>query len=66
MTAITITAPPVQANLLTLPNQDQLPCDDGEPMETQRHKMQMDLLIETLYPWLETRDNGKRPTFADV
>jgi Uma2 family endonuclease len=56
MTAITITVPP--ANLLTLPNQDQLPCDDGEPMETQRHKMQMDLLIETLYPWLEARDNG--------
>jgi Uma2 family endonuclease len=43
---------------VALPNQDQLPCDDGEPMETQRHKMQMDLLIEVLYPWLKQRDNG--------
>jgi len=56
MTAITITVPP--ANLLTLPNQDQLPCDDGEPMETQRHKMQMDLLIEGLDSWLEEREDG--------
>lgn len=44
--------------LITLPTQDELPCDDGVPMETQRHKMQMELLIETLYPWLEERDNG--------
>jgi Uma2 family endonuclease len=43
---------------IVLPNQDQLPCDDGVPMETQRHKMQMDLLLETLYPWLAARDNG--------
>ena len=42
----------------TLPTQDQLPCDDGVPMETQRHKMQMDLLIHSLYPWLEQRDNA--------
>lgn len=43
---------------IKLPTQDDLPCDDGVPMETQRHKMQMDLLIEVLYPWLEQRDNG--------
>jgi Uma2 family endonuclease len=43
---------------LDLPGQDQLPCDDGEPMETQRHKMQMDLLIETLDPWLADREDG--------
>jgi Uma2 family endonuclease len=43
---------------MALPNQDQLPCNDGVPMETQRHKMQMDLLLETLYPWLAARDNG--------
>jgi Uma2 family endonuclease len=43
---------------IALPNQDQLPCDDGVPMETQRHKMQMDLLLETLDPWLAARDNG--------
>jgi Uma2 family endonuclease len=43
---------------IVLPGQDQLPCSDGVPMETQRHKMQMDLLLETLYPWLAARDNG--------
>ncbi|MGF1477946.1 MAG: Uma2 family endonuclease [Cyanophyceae cyanobacterium] len=40
------------------PTQDELPCDDDIPMETQRHKFQMDLLIEQLLLWLETRDNG--------
>jgi Uma2 family endonuclease len=43
---------------IVLPGQDQLRCSDGVPMETQRHKMQMDLLLETLYPWLAARDNG--------
>ncbi|PSO51259.1 MAG: hypothetical protein BRC33_00750 [Cyanobacteria bacterium SW_9_44_58] len=43
---------------ITLPTQNELPCDDGIPMETQRHKMQMDLLIHTLYPWLEQRNQG--------
>lgn len=43
---------------ITLPTQDELPCDDGIPMETQRHKMQMDLLIHALYPWLEQRNQG--------
>lgn len=42
---------------IALPTQDQLPCDDGIPMETQRHKMQMDLLIHSLYPWLEKQTN---------
>jgi Uma2 family endonuclease len=41
-----------------LPTQDTLPCDDGVPMETQRHKLQMDMLIDTLLPWLEQRENG--------
>jgi Uma2 family endonuclease len=27
-------------------------------METQRHKLQMDLLIETLQPWLAEREDG--------
>lgn len=40
------------------PTQAELPCDDGEPMETQRHKVQLDLLIDSLLPWLESRDNG--------
>jgi len=43
---------------IALPTQDQLPCDDGVPMETQRHKMQMELLIHSLYPWLEQQDQG--------
>lgn len=40
------------------PTQDELPYDDGEAMESQRHKYQMDLLIEVLLPWLEARDDG--------
>ncbi len=44
-----VTLPPTQANL---------PCDDGIPMETQRHKTQMDLLIDALLPWLERRSDG--------
>lgn len=40
------------------PTQDELPCDDGIPIETQRHKLQMDLLIETLQPWLQERSDG--------
>lgn len=50
-----VTLPP---KLITLPTQDELPCDDDIPMETQRHKLQMDLLIDTLYPWIQARDNG--------
>ena len=40
------------------PTQDELPCDDGEPMETGRHRQQMVLLIETLQPWLRARGDG--------
>ena len=40
------------------PIQDELPCDDGIPMETQRHKLQMDLLLDTLQPWLDQREDG--------
>lgn len=41
-----------------VPTQDDLPCDDGVPMETYRHKRQMDLLIDVLDPWLEARGDG--------
>ncbi|MGL5033539.1 MAG: Uma2 family endonuclease [Microcystaceae cyanobacterium] len=61
MTSLTVLEPvavTLTPNLLILPGQDQLPCDDGEPMETQRHKWQMDLLIDGLTTWLESRDNG--------
>lgn len=43
---------------LTLPTQDDLPCDDGEPMETERHIKQMDLLIASLEPWLVEHQKG--------
>jgi Uma2 family endonuclease len=40
------------------PTQDELPYDDAEPMESERHKLQMDLLIYTLKPWLSQRPEG--------
>jgi Uma2 family endonuclease len=40
------------------PTQADLPYDDGIPMETQRHKAQMDLLIDALIPWLAERQDG--------
>ncbi len=43
---------------ISLPTQDELPCCDGVPMETQRHKLQMDLLIDTLHTWLAQRSDG--------
>ncbi|HEY9652303.1 MAG TPA: Uma2 family endonuclease [Coleofasciculaceae cyanobacterium] len=54
MSEITFVAPYVQLP----PTQAELPCDDGVPMETARHKAQMDLLIDALIPWLEQRDDG--------
>jgi Uma2 family endonuclease len=41
-----------------LPTQDELPCDDGVPMETERHRLQMELLINSLVPWLEQQGAG--------
>jgi len=41
-----------------LPTQDELPCDDGVPMESGRHRQQMILLIQTLQPWLAVRGDG--------
>jgi Uma2 family endonuclease len=40
------------------PTQADLPYDDDEKMETQRHKLQMELLIDGLLPWLEAREDG--------
>ena len=40
------------------PTQYELPCDDGIPMETERHKLQMELLTDPLYPWLAQREDG--------
>ncbi|MBD6614666.1 Uma2 family endonuclease [Komarekiella sp. 'clone 1'] len=40
------------------PTQAELPYDDGVPMESARHKAQMDLLIDALIPWLSQREDG--------
>lgn len=49
---------PDAAEITLPPTQDELPYDDGVPMETFRHKLQMDILIEALFPWLEGRNDG--------
>jgi Uma2 family endonuclease len=40
------------------PTQDELPYDDEENMESERHKLQMELLIDALQPWLDQRGEG--------
>jgi len=40
------------------PTQAELPYDDGVPMESARHKVQIDLLIDGLIPWLSHREDG--------
>lgn len=40
------------------PTQDELPYEDDIPMESERHKLQMELLLETLQPWLAQRGDG--------
>ncbi len=57
MSATTLSEPTVSEITLP-PGQDELPCDDGVPMETARHRMQMDLLINSLETWLEQREDG--------
>ncbi|WP_438037139.1 Uma2 family endonuclease [Sorangium sp. So ce204] len=39
------------------PGEDELPYDDGEPMESERHRKQMDLLIEALDLLWKERDD---------
>ena len=43
-----ITDPDILAGIEALPTPDDLPCDDGEPMETPRHRQQMEMLIQSL------------------
>jgi Uma2 family endonuclease len=38
--------------MIDAPTQDDLPCDDGIPMETYRHKLQMDILVDAYSNWL--------------
>ncbi|AUT02451.1 hypothetical protein CLI64_19785 [Nostoc sp. CENA543] len=54
MSETTLAAPDIQLP----PTQLELPYDDGVPMESARHKAQMDLLIDALIPWLEQREDG--------
>ena len=49
---------PIVPDIILPPTQDELPCDDGEPMETARHRLQMEVLVNTLQPWLDQRGNG--------
>jgi hypothetical protein len=49
---------PAVPGILLPPTQDELPCDDGMPMETERHKFQMDLLIFSLKTWLDRYSVG--------
>src|SRR4030095_5746643 len=43
-----ITEPDILESIRALPTEDDLPCDDGEPMETPRHRGHMILRIESL------------------
>jgi Uma2 family endonuclease len=54
MSETTLAAPDIQLP----PTQAELPYDDDIPMESARHKAQMDLLIDALIPWLEQREDG--------
>lgn len=49
---------PAELGVTLPPTQAELPYDDGNPMESPRHKAQMDLLIDALLPWLATREDG--------
>jgi len=52
-----ITEPEVLESIKALPTEDDLPCDDGEPMETERHRVQMNVLIESLkVHWSDRRN----------
>lgn len=52
-----ITDPELLAEMAALPTEDDLPCDDGEPMETYRHREQMWVLIHSLQiHWADRND----------
>jgi Uma2 family endonuclease len=50
-----ITEPEVLEGIAALPTEEDLPCDDGEPMETPRHREQMWLLIHSLQMYWSQR-----------
>ncbi|HDN26255.1 MAG TPA: Uma2 family endonuclease [Thioploca sp.] len=43
---------------MILPPFDELACEDEIPMETEQHKLQMELLIDSLRLWLDNMPNG--------
>lgn len=55
-TAVAPTAMPIGVSCP--PTQAELPYDDNEPMESERHKLQMELLIEGAQTWLKTQELG--------
>jgi Uma2 family endonuclease len=52
-----ITEPEILESIKSLPTEDDLPYDDGEPMETARHRDQMIVLIESLKVHWSDRKN---------
>jgi Uma2 family endonuclease len=52
-----ITEPEVLESIKVLPTEDDLPYDDGEPMETERHLEQMIILIQSLKGHWSDRKN---------
>jgi len=53
-----MTATPIEPGIALPPPQMELPWEDGVPMETQRHKWQLDLLMDGLLGWLAAREDG--------
>jgi Uma2 family endonuclease len=50
-----ITEPDILEGIAALPTEDDLPCDDGEPMETPQHREQMWTLIHSLQTYWSDR-----------
>jgi Uma2 family endonuclease len=48
----------VPPQYMILPPFDELVCEDNIPMETEQHKLQMELLIDSLRLWLDNIPNG--------
>jgi Uma2 family endonuclease len=52
-----ITDPEVLESIKALPREEDLPCDDGEPMDTPRHREQMNVLIDSIeVQWADRTD----------
>ncbi|EDN66310.1 Protein of unknown function DUF820 [Beggiatoa sp. PS] len=48
----------VSSQYIILPKFDELASEDEIPMETEQHKLQMELLIDSLRLWIDTMPNG--------